>query len=384
MRVLICPDKFKDCLSAPDVATAMRRGVSRAGDPEITTLPVSDGGEGFTQAIAHANDATIETLRTFSATTSVIDAPYCLFEDNGVRTAAFTVADIIGREHVPRLRRNPAKLRTDGVGMMLRQLADEEFAPEGRPPARVLVGLGGSTTVDGGVGMGYVQGWRILDRHGRQVLTDFDRTLARIETIEHVDGDHPLKNVDVLAVHDVDNPLTGPNGAARVFGPQKGATKGQVERLDAGLANLHQRCIDAGLCHEKDHPGDGSAGGLGFGLRVFANAALTPGAAFMIDALNLRERIGNADLVVTGEGRLDAQSMSGKAAWAIGRLASELGVPCVCVAGSLGEGWEAASEAFTRTVAATPEGTDESEGIARAEELIGEAVFALPELSIPR
>lgn len=381
MRVLLCPDSFKGCLDAPAVARAMREGVSRAGAHKIDECPVSDGGEGFTQAIASALDAPLKAEVTIDALHNAFDAPYVLYGKEFKRNALFTVADIVGPSRVPRLRRNPAKLRTAGIGMMIRSLAEPEGILVLDRAVRLIIGLGGSCTVDGGVDMAYILGWEFLDKRGELCLGDWDRKLSKIVSIRRVNTPRPLEWMKVVAAHDVMNPLTGPNGTARVFGPQKGATPGQVERLDKGLAHLRRVCIEEGLTDEADHPGDGAAGGLGFGLRVFAGARLTPGARVVIDATGLRDRIAGADLVITGEGRLDHQSASGKIAWAVGSLAGELGVPCVCVAGSFGDGWEGASEVFARSVRATPEGMGLEEGVRRAGELIAEAVSGLPELS---
>ena len=375
MRVLLCPDSFKGCMNAPGVAHAMRRGVLRAGGHDVTTLPVSDGGEGFTQAIAQSTDERTRCQPVTASHGAPTNAPWAGYTLNGARVGAFTVADIVGHGFVPKDTRDPGALTTRGIGEMLLALRDAGVE-------RIIVGLGGSGTVDGGVGLASSLGFCFLDARGEPVEPVGNRLvdIARVER----SSEETIEGVRITAAHDVNNPLTGPDGAARVFGPQKGATREQVEQLDAGLANLHRLCINAGLCDGKDHEGDGAAGGLGFGLRVFAGATLTPGSDVIIETLDLRRRLSEADLVITGEGRLDGQSASGKIAWAVGRLAKDAGVPCVCVAGSLGDGWDEASDVFSRVVSSTPEGMDESEGIERAEELIAEAVCSLPELAKPR
>ena len=383
MRVLICPDSFKGCLDAESAAHTMRRGVLRSGAHEIDECPMSDGGEGFTQAIARANGVELQTHPALSAAETTVDAPYCVFETPQGMTAAFTVADIVGLSMLDPKLRNPVILTALGVGAFMRCLIEVQSREHDCSLARILIGLGGSGTIEGGIGISTMTGWRMRYKRPRWMNWNSwhrDKLLLNIRSIEPSPHDS-FPDIEVVAAHDVTNPLTGPNGAARVFGPQKGATPRQVERLDAGLANLHRVCIEAGLTDGTDHPGDGAAGGLGFGLRVFAGATLTPGAQVVIEATNLRERIMDADLVITGEGMLDSQSTSGKAAWAIGTLAKELGTPCVCLAGSFGDGWKDAADAFTRAIRATPEGMDPSEGIANAEKLIEEAASGLPELS---
>jgi len=371
MRVLICPDSFKGCLDARHVANALRQGVLRCGAHEIDECPISDGGEGFTQAIAHARSAQLRTTTATASHSRPVEIPWCAFD----RTGLFTVADIVGLALVPETDRpphDPGTLTTQGIGSTLIALKDAGCE-------RIVVGLGGSGTIDGGIGIAHALGFRFFDAHNKP-LEPIGNNLERITRVEPP-GEHPLQSTEVIAANDVTNPLTGPNGAARVFGPQKGATPEQIERLDAGLANLARVCAEKGLADGANHPGDGAAGGLGFGLRVFARATLTPGTQVVIEATGLRERISAADLVITGEGQLDSQSTSGKAAWAIGTLAHQLATPCVCIAGTLGDGWESAARAFTRVARATPEGMNPAEGIANAEKLIEDAVFGLPELA---
>ncbi|CAE7746831.1 glxK [Symbiodinium necroappetens] len=363
MRVLLCPDSFKGCLDALAVAHAMREGVSRAGSHDAVECPVSDGGEGFTQAIASAAGAELRTLSVTGSHGRSVGVPWCAVDGEAV----FTVADIVHLGFVAPGERDPGALTTRGIGEML--LAMARGGAE-----RITVGLGGSGTVDGGVGVALALGFTFQDENG-EAFEPVGNTLGRIARIEPPKA-HPLAGVSVTVANDVDNPLTGEPGAARVFGPQKGATAEQVEQLDDGLANLQRVCSQ-----QNDHPGDGAAGGLGFGLRVFAGARLTPGSEVVIDAVKLREKMAGADLVITGEGRLDMQSVAGKIAWAVGRLAEELGVPCVCVAGSFGEGWAEAGRVFSRCVRATPEGVDAEAGMRGAESLIAEAVAGLPELS---
>jgi len=323
MRILLCPDSYKGCLSAKRVAAAMRRGLTRAGAHAIDECPISDGGEGFTHGIAHALGAQTESIRATASNDQQIDIPWCSSVQDGVRTGFFTVADVVGLNFVPAAKRDPGALTTRGVGEVLIALRDAGCE-------RIVVGLGGSGTVDGGVGMAAALGFRLLDAQGKPVkpIGNNLHTIARIEP----PNAHPLGGLDIIAARDVNNPLTGDRGAARVFGPQKGATPDQVTALDAGLTNLAAKCAQAGILDDANLPGGGvlgggSAGGLGFGLVAFADARLVPGAEVVIDALDLRKRIPEFDLVITGEGRLDGQSRSGKAAWAIGMLAQELGVP---------------------------------------------------------
>ncbi|HEV3231971.1 MAG TPA: glycerate kinase, partial [Candidatus Dormibacteraeota bacterium] len=242
---------------------------------------------------------------------------------------------------------------------------------------RFLVGLGGSATSDGGTGMARALGYRFLDAAGRE-LPEGGGALRRLARIDTSGFDPSWLLLDVVAVTDVDNPLLGERGAARVYGPQKGASPEQVEVLEQGLTRLAEVAardlgLDGGAL-----PGAGAAGGLGFGLHAFLGARLEPGAAAVAEAVGLPARLAGAGMLVTGEGRLDAQSGMGKAPAVAGRLARAAGVRAVALVGSVGEGWQALlGDAFDEVRVTTPAGLAPAAAMADAATLLAEAAAGL-------
>ena len=332
MRIMIAPDSFKGSLSATDAAAAMAAGCRRAlPDAEIDLCPVSDGGEGFVEAMHAAGGGEGGgVLHTVEVTGPLGEPVAARWVELPGGTAALAMSEAAGLGQVPEGRRDPTTTTTRGVGELIR-LALEAGC------RRVLVGLGGSATCDGGLGMAMALGVRFLDGAGRELAAvPVDVALAGVAQIERSGVDPRLGEAEVVAACDVTNPLTGPRGAARVYGPQKGATAEQVERLDRGLARL------AAVLRERDGldierlPGAGAAGGLGGGLVAFCGATLEPGIARVLGALRFAERVARCDLCLTGEGKLDGQTLSGKAvagvAGAAGRSGGA-GVPVWALAG---------------------------------------------------
>lgn len=274
-------------------------------------------------------------------------------------------SSVIGLAHLPPSARNPEALASTPVGGLMLGAA--------RAGAQCLViGLGGSATVDGGIGMASALGWVFRDQNGRTLDADEPISAASLSRIASVKPPHNPPP-SVVALCDVSSPLLGPLGAARVFGPQKGATPEQVERLEAGLANLVRVCRDAGLACEPDAPGAGAAGGLGFGLATFCGARLVSGAGAVLDLVRFDERCARADLVITAEGRVDAQTLAGKACFEAARRAARRGVPVRLLAGSIeGDAHDLLAE-LSRAGAPVagldliaPPGTPGGESIARA------------------
>lgn len=364
MRILIAPDGFKESMSATDAAAAMAHGVRRACAEagvacEIDLCPIDDGGEGTVDAIAAATAACVRTSdvtgplgETVAARWVVDDGPSgpssalaeglgciaslwllgplltVLLTDSGPRpgcTAFVETAAAAGILLVPPDQRDPTKMTTVGLGQLIRAAVDAEASD-------IVVGLGSSATCDGGIGVASAFGYAFHDERGAR-LPPIGGSLGRIARITSPRRQHELKGIRVLAMCDVDNPLTGPHGAAHVYGPQKGATPEQVEELDAGLTNLASRCAEAGLTCDPDAPGSGAAGGLGFGLRTFLGAELRRGFDVVADAVHLRRRVAQADLVLTGEGRLDEQTLRGKAVFGIAKLAAAVEKPVMAIVG---------------------------------------------------
>jgi glycerate kinase len=242
------------------------------------------------------------------------------------RTACLEVAQVIGVRAIHPRFRNPELIDTEIVGDLIDRALEDGCG-------RFLIGLGGTLSVDGGIGVGRLT-HSFLNARGLQP-PGHGETLPDIARIEpHIQPNSRIREAEFIALCDVSNPLLGPSGAARVFGPQKGATPEQVERLEAGLENLVKVCRECGIPCDPDQPGAGAAGGLGFGLATFLGATLTPGAPFILDLIGFNERAERADLIIAGEGRLDSQTASGKAVAEVARRAAELGKPCIAVVGS--------------------------------------------------
>jgi glycerate kinase len=335
MRIVIAPDKFKSCLSAPQVAAAIARGVHQV-DPaiEIERIPMADGGEGTVDALVTATGGRLVTRRVTGPLPEMkIDATFGFLGGDATSTAIIEMSAASGLHLLQPQQYNPMHTTTYGTGELI--MAAIEMGAR-----RIIMGIGGSATVDGGLGC--VQACGGVPVIGpNEVPARGPVTGADVERFVRMEWDTPFppERCEIVVACDVDNPLAGPRGAARIFGPQKGATPKQVERLDQALAALGNRVADARVAST---PGAGAAGGLGFGLMAFLGATLHPGFALIADAVSLWKRLRGADLVLTGEGRLDASSLGGKTAIGVARLCKEAGVPCVALAGSIGEGAEQA------------------------------------------
>ncbi len=317
--ILVAPTAFKGTIAAPVAAQAMAAG---ARDRDVVVvLPLSDGGHGLLDALAAARGGHVEPVPVTGPLGEVVEARVLVLEEMSVVESA----DANGLHLVPPDRRDPMVTTTYGVGELVRT-ASVEAAD------RVVVGIGGSATVDGGAGMAQALGWRLLDQEGRAIPRG-GRGLLRLHRVEPADAPVSLPPVTVL--RDVHNPLLGPQGAASVYGPQKGASPEDVERLEEGLARLAD-CWQRDLGRDvRDRPGAGAAGGLGAGLAAFLEAELVDGAAWVLDAVGFDQALARADLVVTGEGAFDAQSGMGKITGAVLDRARAAGVPALLVAGTV-------------------------------------------------
>jgi len=327
MKILIAPDKFKGCLSAAEVAHHLAIGAYLA-DPsaEISLCPMADGGEGTVQALVSATGGELLTHRvTGPLPDTKVDAIFGILGDR--KTAVIEMAAASGLALLPPDLRNPLNTTTFGTGELL--LAAAELGV-----ARIILGIGGSATCDAGIGCCQAAGLPVLMRSGEpaahtEPLTAQD--LPEVVLIKRGRGT-PLDRLHILVASDVDNPLYGPRGAAPVFAPQKGASPEQVRWLDSELEHLARRCnaIDAATT-----PGAGAAGGLGFAMLAFFNAELRPGIDIVIDAVHLADRLNNIDLVLTGEGRLDASSLGGKTVIGVADLCKQLHIPCIAICGEI-------------------------------------------------
>ena len=361
MNVLVAPDSFKETLPAVQVAQAIAAGV-RAAVPgaRIDLCPMADGGEGTVAAMVAATGGQSLSADVVGPLRERRRADYGLLGDG--RTAVIEMAAAAGLALVPPGRRNPMRTTTFGVGCLIRSALDAGAR-------RLVVGIGGSATVDGGAGCAQALGVVFIDSHGRLCpcgLAGGD--LAGIARIDASDRDPRLAEAETLVACDVTNPLTGPNGAAAVYAPQKGATEQMVRRLEAGLANL-AAVIRRDLGIDVEHlPGAGAAGGLGAGLVAFAGATLQRGVEMVAEAVGLVRRAGRADVVITGEGKLDAQSAAGKTAFGVARMAAEANVPVICIPGQAEAG--APAEAFDLVLPLVGAGVGLEEAMAEPAKLL--------------
>jgi glycerate kinase len=335
MRVVIAPDKFKGSLSALKVAEAMTRGVS-AVEPraEIDRVPMADGGEGTVAALVAATGGVLRQATVSGPLGEPVTASFGLLGDG--ETAVLEMASASGLVLVASESRDPRRTTTRGTGELL-------LAAIASGASRVILGIGGSATNDGGAGCGQALGFRLLDAHDRE-LGPGGGELARLDRIDPSGRSSTLDSVEIAVACDVTNPLCGPQGASAIYGPQKGATDEMIVELDRSLdhfATVVERDLGASI---RDLPGAGAAGGLGGGLVAFARGRLEPGVRLVIEAVRLRERLRESDLCLTGEGALDGQSAYGKTVGGVSRVARELGVPTLAIVGSIGPGAHAVLE----------------------------------------
>jgi glycerate kinase len=324
MRILVAPDSFKGSLTAIAAANAIERGVARAlPDARVECCPLSDGGEGFASVVLGAKAGVVRVANVKGPLGVPVRAEWAILGDG--ETAVIESAAAIGLTLIPRERRAPAETTTAGVGELIR----EALAVGAK---RIVVGLGGSATIDGGAGM--AQSLGMVFDGAPTALTGGD--VGRIRGIDVSAREPRLASVDLVAVTDVDNPLTGADGAARMYGPQKGASESEVAMLDDALAHLARITGDPGR-----RAGDGAAGGLGYGLRVFAGARLLRGIDFILEQTGFDAMLEGCDLVLTGEGRLDAQTRRGKVVAGVSERARARGVPVIALVGAVTSGAEA-------------------------------------------
>ncbi len=318
MNIAVAFDSFKHALRSPEACRAFADGVREvAPDAGIVEIPLADGGEGTLEAAAAAGGEVVE-FPISDPLGRPVSAKALL---TGPESALIEVASGCGIELLHPSELDPLRCSTYGVGELLAALAR-------RGVRRCVVGLGGSATVDGGIGMLQALGWRFFDRAGQLIAPRAGgEALARVVRVE---APSPRPELAIIPASDVTNPLTGPAGAAPVFGPQKGATPGMIAILDAGLRNYREAWgIDG------ETPGDGAAGGLGFAFRAAFGARCVPGAELILDLTDFDRRIAGCDFVVTGEGRSDTQTLSGKLPVTVARRAARLGIPTILISGAL-------------------------------------------------
>ncbi len=327
MRIVIAPDSFKGCLSAREVCLAIEEGIVRVWpDAHIDKVPMADGGEGTVAALVDATGGRYVTERVIGPIGKPVDATFGVLGD--AQTAVIEMAAASGLPLVPPRLRNPLITTTYGTGQLIKAALDLGCR-------KLIIGIGGSATNDGGVGMAQALGARLYAKDGAEIMRASGGKLAVIGHIDMHEMDGRFDETQIRVACDVDNPLCGPRGAAHVFGPQKGADAAMIEALDTGLcsfAELLKKDLGKDVA---DVPGAGAAGGLGAGLVAFCGAKLEPGVNIVIDAVGLRERMYGADLCITGEGRLDDQTAFGKTPSGVAEVAGLRQVPVIAIGGSL-------------------------------------------------
>lgn len=328
MRVLVAVDSFKGSLSSSEAGRAITAGIHRVlPDAAVTAVPMADGGEGTVEALITATGGRTVPVSVTGPLGYPVEAWFGLLPDG---TAALEMAAASGLTLVPEEKRNPCITTTFGTGELIRAALDHGAK-------RIIMGIGGSATNDGGAGMAQALGVRLLDAGGKD-LGYGGGLLGRLCRIDMSGLDHRLREVKIEVACDVQNPLCGSCGASAVYGPQKGATPEMVETLDAGL-RFFAGCIEEQLGLEvAGIPGSGAAGGLGAGLLAFAGAELKSGVNLVLDAVNIDSYLQQTDLVITGEGQLDGQSACGKVPAGVAVRAARYGLPVIALAGNIGPG----------------------------------------------
>ncbi|STD14862.1 glycerate kinase [Cronobacter sakazakii] len=325
-KIVIAPDSFKESLSAMDIAKAIEAGFREIyPQAHYVCVPMADGGEGTVEAMVAATGGQIITTPVTAPLGNNVDGFFGLLGDG--ETAVVEMAAASGLHLVPTAQRDPRITTSYGTGELI-------LAALERGVKAIIIGIGGSATNDGGAGMMQALGARFLDGEGRE-LAPGGAALTRLERLDLSALDPRLAQVSVTAACDVDNPLCGEKGASAVFGPQKGATPAMVTELDAALRRFGEQLEAATGKAIISAPGAGAAGGMGAALLGMLNAELRPGIEIVIESLGLAQAVRDADLVITGEGRLDSQSIHGKTPVGVARVAKQFQRPVVAIAGSL-------------------------------------------------
>ncbi|EGR0364716.1 glycerate kinase [Vibrio cholerae] len=332
MKVVIAPDSFKESLTAKQVCDAIQAGLARVWhDAKFVAIPVADGGEGTVQSLVDATQGRLVEVKVMGPQGKRVEAFYGMLGDN--QTAVIEMAAASGLHHVPVAQRDPKLTTSFGTGELIRHALDQGVT-------KLIIGLGGSATNDGGVGMLAALGARFTNADGDPIqLTGGG--LRELIHIDLQDFDPRLQNCDILVACDVNNPLCGDKGASAVFGPQKGATPEDVQLLDGALRQF-------GLLTEKvtgkmvlESAGAGAAGGMGAALLAYTQARLRPGIEIVLETVQLAHQVSDADLVITGEGRIDSQTVHGKTPMGVAKVAKRFDVPVLALCGCTGDNYQA-------------------------------------------
>ena len=363
MKIILAPDKFKGSMTAEEAASIEKEAIlSILPEAQVICVPLADGGEGTVRALTAANGGTLFREKVRGPLGKSVEALLGTAGD----TAFLEMAEASGLTLLAPEERDPMKTSTYGTGELILSVLR-------RGIKKIIIGIGGSATVDGGTGMAEALGYRFFDREGHLISPLCGGVLEQIDTIDCSLAEPLLKEAQICIASDVTNPLLGENGAVAVFAPQKGATLQMMPQLEEGLANLRNVLKKQNMLSE-DLPGDGAAGGLGLGLRAFCHAHSESGAQLAISASGLEEKLKDADLLITGEGCSDAQTDNGKLCAVVAETCRKHHIPCILLSGKiLGENFPL----FYKTAATVPADACFEEIKPRARELLKEAAREL-------
>ena len=328
MKIVIAPDSFKGSLTALQVTEAIEIGLLRVfPDALIEKVPMADGGEGTVQSLVDATGGEVLTAQVLDPLGNAIDAQYGVLGDG--LTAVIEMAAASGLTLVPPDKRDPRVTTTYGTGELIR-------AALAHGCRKLIIGIGGSATNDGGAGMAQALGVKLLTPDGTQIKPG-GGYLATLNSIDLSELDPRIAETETVVACDVNNPLTGEQGASHVYGPQKGATREMIEMLDTNLAHF-DKILQQDLNRSVGNvPGAGAAGGLGAGLMAFLNASLKSGIKIVTEATQLHKRFASADLVITGEGQINFQTVFGKTPVGVAKVAKIHNIPVIAIAGSIAD-----------------------------------------------
>ena len=322
MKVIITPDSFKGSLTAIEVAEAIEEGVKSVfHDAETIKIPLADGGEGTVQCLVNATAGKILQQEVINPLGKKINASYGILGDQ--KTAVIEMAEASGITLISPEERNPLITTTYGTGQLIKAALDQGCR-------KMIIGIGGSATNDAGAGMVQALGVRLLDKQAKEIGFG-GAELLNIHHIDIVQMDSRIDKLEILVASDVKNSLCGPTGATRIYGPQKGATEKMMVILEKALAHFAELINETLHKDVKDIPGAGAAGGLGAGLMAFLGARLKPGIEVIIEAVKLEEVVKNADLVITGEGKIDYQTIYGKVPVGVAKVAKKYHIPVMAI-----------------------------------------------------
>jgi glycerate kinase len=366
MKIVIAPDSYKGSIYAPEVARAIREGVLRVvPEAETVLVPVADGGDGTLETLVETSGGEIRTAEVTGPLGEPVAADWGAM--GGGKTAVIEMARTSGLALVPLERRNPLESTTYGLGEMIREALDAGFR-------RFILGIGGSATNDAGAGMAQALGAKLVDGDGAD-LPFGGAALAHLDRIDASEIDPRAREAEFLVACDVNNPLTGPEGASAVYGPQKGATPDMVAQLDTALAHFAEVAKRDTGADVSDVPGSGAAGGLGAGIMAFLDGQLRPGVDIVLETVAFENHLEGAALVITGEGSMDFQTVYSKAPIGVAKLAKARGIPVIGISGSLGKGFtDVHDHGIDAALAITPGPMSLDEAIDSAAGLVADAV----------